>query len=273
MSQQKRIHSLRQAAGASRQPAHADALDSLQQVLESFGLEHPYALEREPLEGLMSSEFFARGGERLAAASSGARFLYRLCALRKVVGYADWVTASDKERTVDDLWLTLKLDSDASGGWIPLSRYARGLLTGPRGFTWWTLLNLFGTNLICGAHAIGLPNDWLTKYSVILRYPLERAAAGDSIFIPTVLDAFDGEIFYPTESETKPSAGSAISIEHSAALESGADEFVLVDVDVEAVEFIPVFIDLRMKESHPVNLDPDPGLRTLLETYYESLGG
>jgi hypothetical protein len=268
MAQQSKIYDLRQTIGAVRQHEHAAALESLHHDLNSLGLEHPYALEREHIDHLMTNQFFAQGGRGLPASVSGPQFLYRICNIRKIVEYTSWIPANRYENN-EDIWLNLKRDFDDLGDWIPLNHYARGELTGPRGFTWWTTLNFLTTNIICGAHSIGLPNDWLPKYAVVIRCPLGSISGINSLLVPTVLDAFDGEIFHPTISDSHPGAGLTISLEGPSTLNAGTDEFVLLDVDVESMEAIPVLIDRRMRALHSVQLDS--GLRTLLEMYYKNL--
>jgi hypothetical protein len=268
MTHHSKIHGLRQSLGMSRQSVHSPALESLQQELDSMGLEHPYTLERGQIDQLMTNEFFAQGGRGLSASALGHQYLYRICNVRQIVDNTSWISANRYENN-EDIWISLKRDFDAAGDWLPLSRYAYGALLGYRGFTWWTSLNFLAAGVICGAHVAGIPNDWLQKYAIILRCLLEEIEGKDMLRVPTVLDAFNGEIFHPTINDDSPVEGLTISLEDPANLETGTDEFVLPGVGVDQIDLWPVLIDRNMRESHNVQLDAT--LLASLETYYSSL--
>jgi hypothetical protein len=262
MSDQGQIHKLRQNLGATRQPPFASRLSALQHLLIDLGLEHPYSLSREHLQAMMMDATFARGGGGLNASYEG-QFVYRLCGVRKVVDFTDW-QRPHRYYTDDDIWLRLRNDFEMAG-WLQLQDYAAGVLSGPRMVTWWTDADFLSTNIICGAHLTGLPNDWVAKYSLVLRYPTDKLLT-HSFLVPSVLDAFDGEIFHPTVNNDSPTAGWTINLDANGALTIGAREFVLLDVDVKNITFQPVLIDSGIRRMHTVALDSL--LRERLETYY-----
>jgi hypothetical protein len=238
----------------------------LQSLLKQSGLNHPYALDEDSIEQLMSVSAFANGGEGSFASGSGREFIYRISGIRKIVKFTDWYRPF-RLRNDDDIWNELKSDFDGHE-WLSLDAYARGALSGPRGFTWWTDLDVLSTNIICGAHSMGLPNDWVSKYSLILRFPL-AAISGPEFRVPTVLDAFDSEIFHATMDSDSPPSGLAISLDGAGPLSTGVREFILLNVDVKHIEFQPILIDQSIRDQHSVNLDA--AFRARLQGYYEGL--
>lgn len=266
MDQQSELHRLRQTVALVRQNRHASLLAEMQLLLEHLGSTHPYALVREQIEKLMSIPGFAVGGNGSLASRSESEFIYRISGIRKVVSFTDWFWPS-KRRNDDDIWNELKSAFDEPE-WLSLDAYSRGALSGPRGITWWTDLDVLSTNIICGAHSMGLPNDWVSKYSLILRCPT-AVIPERSFRVPTVLDAFDSEIFHPTTDANSPSSGIAISLDGAGPLSTGAHEFVLLDVDVQHIKFQPILIDRRIRSRHSIDLNSS--FRPRLKDYYESL--
>lgn len=212
----------------------------------------------------MTNAQFAAGGTGLKAHYSG-QFLYRISGIRKLVNFTQW-RSPHPYYTDDDIWLRLKLRSDVDG-WLPLSEYAEGALTGPRQITWWTDSDPSATDIICAGHLIGLPNDWMAKYSVILRCRINSLT---TFAVPSVIDAFDGEIFHPTLDKRMPNEGVTINLEDLNHLGPGAREFVLGEISVGEVMFQPVLVDLTLRRKHTVRLNSI--LRTRLEEYYLRLG-
>jgi len=264
MDHQSELHRLRQAIALARQSTHASSIGDLQSLLEQLGLKHPYALAIEQIEELMSVPAFAHGGEGSFASVSESEFVYRISGIRKIIGFTDWYRPF-RLRNDDDIWNELRSAFDGHE-WLRLDAYARGSLSGPRGFTWWTDLDVLSTNIICGAHSMGLPNDWVSKYSLILRCPI-AAIPGRDLRVPTVLDAFDSEIFHATIDAESPTSGIAVSLDGADPLSTGAHEFVLLDVDVKQIEFQPILIDRSIRDRHLVDLDAN--FRVRLQKYYE----
>jgi hypothetical protein len=265
MSDQSEIHVLRQDLGAARQPPYASKLSTLQNLLEDLNLEHPYSLTGQQRQTMMLDKSFALNGGGLNAAYQG-EFVYRLSGVRKVVDYTEWQKPY-KYYSDDDIWLRLKNDFDAVG-WLPLRDYAAGKLSGPRTFTWWGDEDFLSADIICGAHRSGLPNDWIAKYSLLLRYPTEKLAP-DSFLVPSVLHAFDGEIFHPTADRDSPTEGRAIDLDSTGPLTLGAREFVLLDLDVNNITFQPILIDSTLRRVHVLPLNSL--LRSRLRAYYGGL--
>jgi hypothetical protein len=266
MDHQSELHKLRQKLALARQRGHASALGELQSLLAQMGLKHPYALSDQQIDSLMNVPDFASGGAGPFASESDREFVYRISGIRKVVKFTDWFRPF-RLRNDDDIWNELKSDFDAPE-WLRLDNYARGALSGPRRFTWWTDLDVLSTNIICGAHSMGLPNDWVSKYSLIMRCPI-AAIPGRDVRVPTVIDAFDSEVFHPTVDANLPTSGIAISLDGAGPLSTGAREFVLLDIDVRQIEFQPILIDQSIRDRHLIELDAN--FRTRLQSYYRGL--
>jgi hypothetical protein len=115
----------------------------------------------------------------------------------------------------------------------------------------------------------GIPNSWITQYSVVMRCQPAKLKSGDFLRVPTVIDAFDLEIFHPTADSRKPGAGVAIHLQRSGTLQEGAKEFILQPLVVEEIEVCPVEITDRVKTAIGVPLDTV--LRGSLLDYYTSL--
>lgn len=263
------LHNMRQRIGTNRQPRHDRDLKDLDSELQAMKIQHPYSLNREQIERLMTKDSFRQGGRGLPAEIPDQGFLYRLCNVRSVVRYTTWVSVPTVHDNDEDVWRRLKNDYDSNQEWLPLNRYAQGVLTGHRGFTWWTNLKALPDDVLSGAHTIGMPNDWIPVYAVVLRCPVSYL--GPFTHVPTVLDGFSSEIFHPTIDNDNPPVGLTISLEHSHILREGSSEFVLGSLEVEPIEMRPVLIDSNMMAAHAHYVGLGPDLWRLLEVYYNRL--
>ncbi|MGA8429283.1 MAG: hypothetical protein WB729_05650 [Candidatus Sulfotelmatobacter sp.] len=151
--------------------------------------------------------------------------------------------------------------------WLPLSNYTAGVLRGRRSFTWWTASNLSLGPAILNGHRIGLPNNWIARYSVILR--LDLTAQPSLGTVPTVIDGFDSIVFHSLEESSIPGMGKAIDLRHLDALRPGSSEFVINDVPIEQLSCIPVEIDETARDQYRVDLRDDYFLAKLAQFYAE----
>src|ERR1044071_5584899 len=239
------IYQLRQGLAPRGQPSRERDLQSLDKDSRRRNLSHPY-VGTEPLQqALMRKPCFAEGAKGRAAAARTDGFLYRLCAPPKVVKYTDWLfwprnyrhSGSDEKALFE--WL--HQHHQAVQDWIPLAKFARGILSAPRKFTWWTTEEMTPANLVDSAHRLGIPNEGIPTHALILRFPIGDLDL-DRLRVPSVVDAFDSPIFHPTLDDEHPPAGRTIDLRNGKP-GLGCEEYVLGPVPVEKISFLPVLVD------------------------------
>jgi hypothetical protein len=280
MSNPTIVHQLRQLKGSLRQPQHGQDLYVLEQAIRGMGLTHPYRLivnsKVNQLTSLLSVPTFSKGGIGTLATSS-SEFLYHLTGVRKVLKYSGWnyfprgfPTLRHSDRRIFSYLLN---DYNRNNrGPLPLGRYAKGTLSGFRGFTWWTSLKILEAHVVCSAHRLGMPNKWIPKFALVMRCPSTYIAGGHFASVPTTLDGFISEIFCPADyrsAQTLPSYGRAINLDNLGRLAAGPEEFAVGSIDVREVEFFPVLIDRAVRSVHVVQRDAR--LWQLLEIFYNGL--
>ena len=271
MSDQIIIHSIRQSKGSIRQPPHSDDLRELHDFLVDLGEPHPYELPYDSRVALETKESYAQGGRGLSASILPSGFLYRISSAKSVAYAVDDLRLGSvtKEDPDSVIWNSFNDISDPDI-WRRLNRYAEGELIGRRGITWWTSLALGKTNIVAGAYKMGMYDLWVPVYTLLLRCPVSYILAHGNLLVPTVLDAFDQEVFYPTQYSDTPTCGISVSLENSGALAEGTAEFILGPVPVNEIEVLPVFIDGAMRMRHsPVEKGPESW--ALLEEFLNRL--
>jgi hypothetical protein len=257
------LYGLRRDLAWNRQPKYKPAYDTLDRYLERFGKDHPYQLKDTELEVVLSDTLLSKTAAGLSAVIKTRGFLYSLASTSKVVNYTGWFFP-DSTLPARDIHSTLVDHSVDEGGWLPLARYATGELSGFRKITWWTKFEPDGNHLRF-AHRLGLPNDWLSPFSILLRCRAANVLAA----VPTAVDAVLSPIFHPTQDSLKPPEGITIDLRPRPALTDGNAEYVSSDIPVSAIEMAPILIEPAAFAAHPIRLNPE--LAALLETYYRSL--
>ena len=277
MPDQTTLYRTRQKIDSSRQDTWLADLARLNVILSSLKtthptLTHPYQLETEQRLEFYGDPAFANGGQgRIADIPDGLE-LYRLSSVQSLAANVSELKLGDitKDSPPDDLWTAFNDGSAATGDWRPLIDYAGGVLTGYRGFTWWTSLPLSPDNIICMAHRLGLYGLDVSPQSVLLHYPGSDLRAHGLARVPTVLDAFDKEVFHSLRDSEPPTAGVTISLESSSKLVPGAPEFVLGAINiVPQIKMLPIRIEGTERAAHKVERGTD--VWTLLEKYYDTL--
>ncbi|HJQ69828.1 MAG TPA: hypothetical protein VKA70_12685 [Blastocatellia bacterium] len=271
MSDYENIHKVRQRIGSVRQQTYADALKRLHEEMLQMEppLEHPYSLTDDDYDRLLENNDYKVGGKGRAAEPPKGGFLYRLSGAMQVARSADvWTAVPTTENNNEDIWWLLTNDHYRNQGWIKLSWYAEGSLKGFRGITWWTSLDLLKDKVPLSAYKLGIPNDRIPLYAVILRCPADFLKDNKLARVPTVLDAFDSEIFHPSRDEDKPRCGTTIGLKPSGPLGEGVDEYVVGPIPVDEVEIWPVLIDKN--EIRIPNICRGESLCRLLDSYYNA---
>lgn len=267
----KALHELRQDKGEKRQPTFLNDLRDLDLVLKDQGESHPYELGNAKLGALMAHGSFKNGGAGSLANLPTTDYLYRISSISKILSYSqDWNSASP--RKMDHPWVVFRVwqtQLERTKKWLPLSDYAKGTFASPRGISFWSSTELEASDvraLLQTVHGMGIPNNWLEEYCAILRCRVTHLK--DDSRIPTVLDAFNSNIFHPTNESELPTTGVAIRLSITSSLATGHDEFVLRGVTTDAIELYPVFIP-NAASSYIDSFDSR--LVSLLASYYQTL--
>jgi hypothetical protein len=264
------LYDLRYNAGQRRQPRHASALRGLNGIIVGAKKGHSFNYDRVVNANLMRRTSYSGGGRGYVRKLHGDDFIYRLAGIKelandKTISWVSHIKAAQPPRALFGL---VNGDYKRSRDWIPLRRYAVGELSGYRNITFWTAHELVPTNIVTDAHLLGLTNNGLKEWSVIIRCRVKDLAASNSVRIPTVLDAFTELVFYPTNDSAKSSSGITISLSTTGPLARGVMEFVLDPIRVEKLQIRPCFIS---NKSLPCIHSKDVGLWSLLESYYRQL--
>jgi hypothetical protein len=271
MSDQTIIHAIRQRIGITRQPPHSDDLRELHTLLTALGVSHPYELDYTQRVTLETNRAYAQGGRGPSATVPSDGFLYRIASAKAVAYGVDELTLGGitEDDNEDVIWNAYNDIADPDK-WRSLSRYARGDLIGRRGVTWWTSLVLSRDNVVAGAYKMGMYGLWIPVYALLLRCPVKFLLTDGDPLVPTVLDAFDQEVFYPTKYSDGPTCGITISLEHSGSVATGTHEFILSPVPVKKIEILPVFVDAATRVGHdPIEQCPEGW--GLLANYLDNL--
>lgn len=268
MSNYESLYSVRQRKGVGRQGRHASALSGLDSELKGAG--HPYVYKRALIKRLMKRTSFNSGSRGYVAKVRSHEYIYRLCGIKQLatgwnIGWDAHVQASQPAR---ELYRLVKEDFEIERDWIPLSRYGRGVVTNTRLLTFWTTHPLHVGDIIANAHLIGLTNNWLKRWSVILCCKTKDLTRDNSPRVPTVVDAYTSMIFHPTRDHRRPGFGKAIKLGLAGPCIVGADEYVLGPIEVEKVSLRPVNIP---NNSTPCVHSKSPALWDVLEKYYKAL--
>jgi hypothetical protein len=274
MSNLTLIHAARQRKGSLRQSHHYGTLRRLELALIRNVWSHPYDKKYGQIAPLLGNPSLrlVPGAQGTSGAPSG-EYIYHLTSVRKVLKHTAWSffpSGFPSPKHEDEkLFAYLVKDHAWAGGWLPLSpKYASGKLSGFRDFTWWTSAELDPKYILCQAHALGLPNKWISKHALILRCRVDYVVAGGLAFVPTVMDGFLSEIFSPADyrGTHPPAYGKTIDLDGPGPLTEGEEEFAVRPLEVSEIEFRPVLIDRPVRLKHVVRRDAR--LWQLLENYY-----
>jgi hypothetical protein len=249
---------------ARRQPAWQKVLVALDQWLAHNPPCHPYGRNDYPLCPVSQFADVCKGPP---VNLDRCEFLYRISAIGSVIRSAN----SEKPFCTNSPelnWDILRADQLERNSWLPLSNYITGALPGRRDFTWWTPFDLAALPVLPNAHRIGMPNNWISPYALILRLNVRGLDIGSFGRVPTVIDGFDSPIFYATL-EGNASIGMSIDLRIPASLQLGEFELVTDSVSSADVEVLPVHLGEEHRKRYPV--DEEAIMAPLLK-YYVNLG-
>jgi len=135
--------------------------------------------------------------------------------------------------------------------WTPISELLVSYAP-HRNFSWWTnecLSNIVSSDHrlikdnLTMIHSCGIANDWIKNMSIIMRCRLDDQLRSSCIRRPSAIDAFPQPIFNPSREEDPLETGKAILVSEN--LSVGFNEYVIKNLRIENIEFIP----LRINES------------------------
>jgi hypothetical protein len=271
MSTLTSIYNLRLEAGQKQQPRHASALRGLDLILKRTGTEHPYGeFNRELNAKLVNKTSYVGGSRGYLRTLHGEDFIYRLSGIKELAEdkTIEWTSHIKADQPASELFRLVRDDFRRVKDWIPLSRYAQGRLTGYRNITFWTTHQIQPERIIDDAHLIGITNNWLRQWSVIIRCKVADLTKNNNTRVPTALDAYTELIFHPTKDKDSPSSGITIKLNSDLLLTQGTKEFVLGHVEAEKIQLIPCYIT---NKSEPCIHSKDTELWDSLEDYYTTL--
>jgi len=268
------IYNSRKDNGQTRQPRHAGALDKLNSILLAAPADQPYRFDGDKTERSVIGEFrnlkaYTDGSAGYVGKITGSDVIYRLSGLTKVAKSPGviWRSHIKADAPDPDLYRLIEEDYKRIRDWVALGRYCTGYVCNDRNFSWWTTFPIDPLAVNESAHLLGLTNNSLHPYSIVLRCPVASLTRYNSIRVPTAIDAYRSPVFHTTRDSDKPKSGITVKLSKPGPLSEGVDEFVLKSVEVDKIDIMPVFISDRLNPYFDSDVDPD--LWTLLYDYYK----
>lgn len=228
--------------GKQRQRHFARTLDELDLILNQLNRLHPYRRDEELYERFMQVKPFYLPDRRWLPARPPEPVLYHIDNLKKLFLYSKKNTVRQdggfgNVTLYSDIATVFRriqqMTKDHKGGWLPLSDLLSHYEP-DRGFTWWTTRPFENvTNaleLFQQANHMGIPNDWIDQYSVVMRIDWASLSPAHqrnlpTVWIPSVVDALLSPIFRATIQDQSPNRGEAINLQNPS--QPGADEYVI----------------------------------------------
>jgi hypothetical protein len=265
----ERIYAARLKVDPRRQPPHATSYDAIRELYASKHLRTPYEQPSyfvAPADDADAKAFFQSGcsGTTILGSAIPSPYVYRIMPFPNLLRYTSprVLRLSD---SLDSNWSKLVLAQATQRDWMPLSWFLDGNLTGPRGFTWWTPVDIT-LDVFASCHALGMPDDSIAERAVVLRRSTLSTRKLDG-FVPTILDGFDNVVFCATTTESDPGIGRAISLE---AIPLSLGERELVSPPVPVSEISIYLASSSDHSAHPHRADL-LSLLPHLALFYESL--
>jgi hypothetical protein len=255
------LYQRRQRADLMRQPKYVDHLHQLDAELKRLDKPHghPYSLLPSDYARIRESDAYNAVCDGLDA-DFDAPYCYRLTSWKRIVNHTHHFTSrlipetSDESEAFDFIKELHDKAREKGRDWLNLSDFIRGVLGGPRDMVWWTPTLISETRTMCDAHGMGLLNNDVGTEVLLLRC---EAGALQKVKpkVPSVVDAYFFNIFYPMRLDDAPKVGRCISVEIPKQLSLGAEEVVAAPIDIESsgIQIRP--IDLRNTQVHQVYME------------------
>jgi len=276
------LYLTRQAIGKIRQSRHSKALDELDTAMKPVN--SPYddsQIDRDFYDRLTTVKdrfgnlvFFDGSmgypvSVRDDADERSYVYIYRLTSAYKLAKelkfYGNWnlSTINMSDEIIFDAEFFEYINLRFSG-WIDFTVLGKNTLKYRRNFSFWTDHEININNTRQDIFQLGLTSDWFGDRGLILRCRIHDSTV-TKFHVPTVIDAFDQPIFYPTSDVSGPECGRAIHIDTDP-FELGKNEFAVGEIDVETLEFIPVELS-----GNKINFEGNTVLWDKLDLYYQTL--
>jgi len=232
---------------------------------------HPYDLSWEEIcDLLMSDPAFAHGGK---GRKSNIRLdhTYRIISVGRLIWYVSNILGKEPSR-VDPEQLFTRLMTDYERqmprDWLNLGKYASGNLMNSRGFSYWSSaeIGLGDKEILSKCHRMGIPNDWIDPYSVVMRCNMTDISDDLEIRLPNVIDAFDSAVFDPVECRTEPQCGYTIDLCEMSNLKRGVPEYTMGPIPTNCISIYPVeMVPGRVPWYGSVELGDPEVIKSLIE--------
>ncbi len=272
MAKHDGIISIRLEVDPIRQPRHAPNLARFLSSLSTLKVSErdPYQLCDAAFRLLFADADFAvcppGSPATVTRDAQGANdYWYRISGIKKVVKNTG-PRLLDRDDNDAANWTILWTDFEQEKQWLPLSRYASGDLTGPRGFTWWGPINPI-PEVVCSSHKVGLLSEWVTYHTIVMRLKSSELIGASAASVPTIIHGFDSLIFHSTKDKDQPPTGLALNLDLDP-LEVEHTEIVVHPIPVSLIECVPVAVDDAPRQKHQVTYD---SVLAPLHNYYQKL--
>lgn len=254
-----RVYKSRYEIGCNRQEHFTPELRAFNQFLTDLQRMHPYGKDPKLFDKCKSIRSFCNGDQAWIPAHPKQTTLYRIANLKKmflanddfIISVRDDAPRIKKIRTEADIppaFDQLRYSERHNPErWLRLSDYL-SIYEPVRGLSWWTPFPLGEArdpvDLLSRVHRIGLPNDWIGEYSVIMKLDLSSSETpstspnAPTVWVPSVIDACLSSIFKAQPQKSNPKSGIAINIKDPAKM--GEEEYVVRGDILTNVQFRPI---------------------------------
>ena len=262
------LYELRQKLGIQNQPEFATNLVMLDDIIKSEQYMHSFGpLGRSIFRKFNATgDIWMKGGQGQHVRDVPTKYYYRITDFDRLKSRCrEKVTTA---RHGGYFYMVGEWNNNGKA-WLKLSAYFQGWLHNKRGFSWWTSQEVLSKDdiqslndpavrhkLIRRAHRTGLTNSDFRNQILLLRSHADNFRDTEHVRIPTVVDAYTSPIFQPMRTSENPTHGLTIDIGDLPGLTLTQDEFVLLSVDVEKIDVIPISIQRLDKRRHNVELNP-----------------
>jgi len=267
------VYKLRLQVDSRRQTEFAADLKGLDTELSAVATGSapvdPYTLDRDSKKRLADRcEKYAIGGAGVIVVTADDLFQYRLASFPSLFRDPNTPVDSVLDIPVDELHDRLISEYRDTQEWMPLGRLLDGDYCGWRAITWWSPCVPKLDSVFSHAYTTGIPRDYVAQQSVILRFRTDDMRTRGTLRVPTCLDAFDAPVFCAARDKTT-SSGRAVDLTDPHRLSAREREYVAIEIDSDAIQFVPVVREPRSDDDHRLE-----SLWPHLEAFYATcLGG
>jgi len=243
----EKIHLERTRLAQENQAVFSNELNALNDVLYQMELKHPFQYSDKLFQKLKKASVDFETG----ASSTALKLkieepcLYRYTTFRSLIKNKNlrWQNKAVDRNTAFEV-LQDRINTTNQNE-FNLSEFMMGSYKNSRGFSWWTKQSITCEEDVFG---LGIPSDWIAERSVIMKIK-DPDIIKNQLKTPSVIDAFDSPIFYPTKYDQKENTvGITLNLNNRSTFNDGYEEYVTGNINADKIYITPFTFDVGKKE-------------------------